>query len=102
MGIDVRIQDERGGLVRELLDPRSLLPRLLPQVNGNRSACVRFIDPYGDTYFNQLQVPVLLAELKAVVSTCADKEAKAHGEAVIALVESANESMHTYVRFIGD
>ena len=102
MGIDVRIQNERGGVIRELPDPRSLLPRLLRQLSGKESVCVRFIDPYGDTYFNQLQMPVLLRELRAVVDGCTDQDAKAHGEAVVALVESANERVHTYVLFTGD
>src|SRR4051812_29780387 len=30
------------------------------------SACTRFIDPYGDSVFNQLQLPVLIAELRAM------------------------------------
>ncbi len=102
MGIDVRTEDERGRVIKELPDPQSLLPRLLRQLNGKESACVRFIDPYGDTYFNQLQMPVLLQELRAVVDACSDQDAKVHGEAVIALVESANNKVHTYVRFTGD
>jgi DNA-binding FadR family transcriptional regulator len=102
MGIDVHIQDERGGVINELPDPRSLLSRLLRQLSGKESVCVRFIDPYGDTYFNQLQMPVLIQELRAIVDACADQDAKAHGKAVIALVESASERVHTYVRFTGD
>ena len=102
MGIDVRIQDERGEVIRELPDPRSLLLRLLRQLSGKESACVRFIDPYGDTYFNQLQMPVLLEELRAVVDACGDHDAKVHGAAIIALVESANDKVHAYVRFLGD
>lgn len=101
MGIDVRIQDERGRVIKELLDPRSLVPALLPpETNG--SVCLRFVDRYGDTYFNQVQVPFLIAELRAAVRACSDGAAKTHGEAVVSLVESAQDSMHTYVRFIGD
>jgi hypothetical protein len=63
MGINIRVQDERGGVIRELLDPKSLVPMLLPEQDGHGSACLRFIDRYGDTYFNQIQIPVLLDEL---------------------------------------
>lgn len=102
MGIDIRVQDERGGVIRELLDPKSLVPTLLPEQDGTNSACLRFIDRYGDTYFNQIQIPVLLEELKSVVHSCPNAEARAHGEAMVSLVASAVDQLHTYVRFIGD
>jgi hypothetical protein len=102
MGIDIRVQDERGGIIRELLDPKSLVPMLLPEQDGHGSACLRFIDRYGDTYFNQIQIPVLLDELKSAARSCRNAEAKAHGEAVVALVASTVDQVHTYVRFIGD
>lgn len=102
MGIDIRVQDERGGLIRELLDPKSLLPRLLPRQDNTDSFCLRFIDRYGDTYFNQIQMPLLLIELKAAVRSCSDADAKAHGEAAVSLVASAVDRVHTYVRFVGD
>jgi hypothetical protein len=101
VGIDVRIQDERGGVIKELLDPRSLVSALLPS-EANGSVCLRLVDKYGDTYFNQMQVPILITELRAAVRACSDAAAKAHGEAVVALVEGAQDSMHTYVRFVGD
>jgi len=32
------------------------------------TACLRFIDPYGGTVFNSLQIPVLQSELSALAS----------------------------------
>lgn len=100
MGIDAFTQDERGNSIRELLDPKSLVTRLVADAYG--PVCLRFLDPYGDTYFNQLQIPVLLEELESAVRACRNSEARAHGEALLALVASAVDEVHTYVLFSGD
>ena len=63
---------------------------------------IRFIDPAGDTTFNQLQIPVLLGELMTAVRKCTNPQAQAHGEQLISLIESAVGRTHTYVKFIGD
>jgi hypothetical protein len=102
MGIDARTQGERGDKICELLDPKSLVPRLLSSIATEHSVCLRFVDPYGDTYFNQLQLPMLLRELEAAVRACRDPEVLAHGEKLLALAASAVDEVHTYVRFIGD
>ena len=34
-----------------------------------KSVCLRFIDPYGDATFNQLQLPLLLRELKDAIQS---------------------------------
>ena len=102
MGIDARLQDERGAVIRELLDPKSLVPRLLPEHNNASTVCLRFVDRYGDTMFNQVQIPVLLEELRAAVRSCLHPEARAHGEALVSLVAAGLDHVHTYVLLIGD
>jgi hypothetical protein len=92
MGIDCKIQDEDGGVLNELPDSQSLVACLLTPNNRamENVVCLRFIDEYGDTTFNQLQIPVLLQEFRMAVALCKNLEARAHGE------------MHTYVKFVGD
>lgn len=58
MGIDAKLQTEDGRILQEVFDPEDILQRLLP-FNDESSSCLRFVDPYGDTTFNQLQIPVL-------------------------------------------
>lgn len=38
-----------------------------------RTACLRFIDPYGNTLFNGLQMSVLAEELAALASTLTEE-----------------------------
>lgn len=101
MGINVRRETEDGETLDTVLDPRSLFERLLPLEHG-AGACLRFIDPYGDTTFNQKQIPILVEELKTAIDRAADNEAKVHGRRVLALIEKAEQEPHVYIKFIGD
>lgn len=66
------------------------------------TACLRFIDAFGDTIFNQAQLPVLCAEVKAELNFQNSPNDVAHLEKIIKLLETAIGKVHTYVIFIGD
>ena len=66
MGIKVRWEAESGRQLEELLDPQNYLGFAL-QLPIDKTICLRFIDPYGDTIFNQKQIPVLINELQFVL-----------------------------------
>ena len=102
MGIDARIESESGELIEELPDLDRLVEALLPDFNDETSVCLRFIDPYGDTTFNQGQLPVLILELAQAASKANDSAVKAHGHKLMALAEKANGHVHTYLKFVGD
>jgi len=121
MPIEARIEDERGFHVAELRDPRDLLNCVLSlreRVDRDDTKCVRFIDPYGNTVFNGLQLPVLIAELQAhrpFLTEAAIVAARFTGAAVSvselreyleSLIDLLNDAIdrgpHHYVRFLGD
>ena len=68
MGIDARIETERGMCVAELGDPHNRLNLLLSTSVLDSTRCLQFIDPYGDTVFNRYQIPVLQSECSALMS----------------------------------
>lgn len=103
MGIDVAWITERNEPIQEVFNPRSYLTALaLSTWQSLTSICVRFIDPWGDTVFNQAQIPVLLSELDAVRQDTSDEETHAHLEKIIRLIERAVDGTHTYIKFTGD
>lgn len=65
------------------------------------TACLQFIDPYGDTVFNQLQLRVLIIELMAHRLDL-DGDAGAALDQLIPMLKRVEGQVHTYVRFIGD
>lgn len=102
MGIDAQVESEDGTVEAYLADPRGLVAKLLACDVGPSSACLRFIDPYGETVFNQLQLPVLIAELQQATALVSDAGARAHGEALVELARRAASEVHTYLRLTGD
>lgn len=100
MPISVEIRDERGKREGEAWWHKRSTALLCQE--DPRTTCLRFIDPYGDTTFNQLQLPVLLAELTALQSGTKDEEARAVLAGLLSFLESARDHIHTYVVFVGD
>jgi hypothetical protein len=94
MGIDLAWEDETGKSLESVGDPRNLFAHALENTDLSGTICLRFIDRYGNTVFNQAQIPVLEKELALL-------ERNEQVEAVIALVQKAKE-LHTYLKFYGD
>ena len=101
MGIDLQWIDERGEILERVLDERNLISEIIEAARKG-SVCLRFIDPYGDAVFNQLQIPVLIEELQAITPSALGYEATRHYEEVIELATKANGRIHTYLKFYGD
>jgi hypothetical protein len=104
MGIDVVMENEDGDREEQLLDPQYNLTTALSVPGLESTVCLRFIDPYGYTVFNQLQIPQLIDELKTLRGRLTDdtvrlsavqrlEEARRAGwaEAIIRDYESAVE-----------
>lgn len=64
MGIDAQIESECGEVLLSLRDPRGYLDWLLSVCSLEGTNCLRFIDPYGKSTFNGLQLPLLKGELE--------------------------------------
>ena len=101
MGIDVYWKDERGEVLGTVEDSGALsnLSNLLHRQSGG--ACLRFVDPAGDTCFNQLQLPALVTEMRGLLLVISEARNREHLHAVLGLVEGAVRP-HTYIWFVGD
>jgi hypothetical protein len=103
MGVDTLWVKEDLESIQEVFDPRQCVTRLATsRWPKSDLVCLRFIDAFGDTYFNQAQLPVLLEELRAEHLHESEPEIKGHLEKLVRLVEKAQGRTHTYVRFCGD
>ena len=102
MGIDLNWEDERGGLLGGVDDPHNLTSQLLAHTNEESSRCLAFIDPYGDTVFNQGQIRVLEVELRSLPTQALSPQAEVHRKEILEVIESARGKVHTYLKFVGD
>jgi hypothetical protein len=102
MGVDLRWENENGSRIDEIPDPQMYISHLVLQTDLTGTTCLRFIDPYGDTTFNRLQIPTLIEELKAVLHNVPDNGMRDHLRRVIELAEKSRDEIHTYLKFYGD
>jgi hypothetical protein len=135
--IAIRIEDERGepwGTADERtnLGNTHLVKWLLKCADISDTACLRFIDPYGNTTFNRAQAKVLLDELAAVQEKISAEaisaevarkrmrlqkqglpdshhiwfpnasELDAFTTRLRAMIAIAVERQHLYIKFVGD
>lgn len=102
MGVDLRWDSENGTRIEEILDPQMCISHLVLKTHVAGTTCLRFIDPFGDTTFNQLQIPILIDELKLAFEKVQDGRFREHLRRVIALAKKSRNEIHTYLKFYGD
>ena len=105
-GVTVLVCGERGDKLTTPInldtgdDRRAWVSELLPESDPT-SPCWRFIDRYGDTYFNTLQLPTFIEELERLAEHATPQQ---HGKLIEirALAEFASALPHRYLKFSGD
>ena len=102
MGIDVQLTDEHGNIEAEVLDPMNRLTHLLAEFGDPSSHCLQYIDPFGDTIFNRLQMDRLLQEWALIEESALDAEDKVQLTDIKALAVRCSDSVHMYMKFVGD
>jgi hypothetical protein len=100
MPLSVKIRDENGKSEGEPWWHVRSTRLLCTEAPG--TICLRFIDPYGDTTFNQLQLPVLVGEIEALADATPGTEDRGVLADLLAFLDKARDQAHTYVTFIGD
>jgi len=79
-----------------------VLNKLIAHEGDERFQCWRFIDEYGDTVFNRLQMPQFLEELqliRASVKSPTDLGVLAQLER---MARRCQDEAHLYLKFYGD
>jgi hypothetical protein len=103
MGLSIRLETElckKIEEIEEVEDPHNLLHRLLPSEDDSSFQCLRFIDWYGNTTFNVLQMSTFLMELERITQNSKTSDEKMLLNRIKDLAEKV--STHTYLKFIGD
>ncbi|MFO1521505.1 MAG: hypothetical protein U1G05_05595 [Kiritimatiellia bacterium] len=98
--IGLKREHEDGSLLSIFDEGKSIDLRIFHH-DISTTICLRFIDPYGDTIFNQLQLPVVIQEIEALKASTTDSE---FSESVARVIEflKDSEEVHVHVRFVGD
>jgi hypothetical protein len=100
MGITVVLENERGVALGSVEDPRNLLHRLLPTPEDVSFHVLRFVDRYGDTVINRLQLETFLREWDRLTQEARTEEERTVLSQVRDLATKAQRQIHTYVKFL--
>lgn len=95
-----RVIDARFNVLEEMELPAELVSRLLDEAGP--SGLVRYIDEYGDTYFNSLQVHDFLAEIEAMYPLVASPVIANSLSDLSRLARLVIERPHRFLVFEGD
>ena len=105
--IVVRVVDEVGRPI-DVADPidgtfnlASEFDRLIPFFDS-RFRCLGVVDPWGDTVFNQVQMPYLLEDLDRLDLKGATETQREGIRRLRLMAEHCRDNVHLYVKFIGD
>jgi hypothetical protein len=102
MGITVLLTTERGEVLDQIGDPSNHLRRLLPSSDDPGYVLLNYVDWYGDTVFNRLQMPRFLDEWRRLRDAAlADGAVDLHAK-VTAMAERCSAEVHLYLKFQGD
>lgn len=102
MGLTTLLETESAKRIAHVEDPKNLLRRLLPALADESFHCLRFIDPYQNTVFNQLQMERLRAELSRVREKAASREEQDLLARIDELARRCQAEAHLYLKFLGD
>jgi hypothetical protein len=101
MPLKVVLQTIDGKRFDEALPPNAALNRILPFGN-NTFPLLQFIDPYGDTIFNGIQMRAFLPEWSQLTYCVTDGEESEFMLKVRAMAERCKHEPHVLLRFVGD
>jgi hypothetical protein len=102
MGITILLTKEGGEVLDQVGDPTNHLHRFLPASDDGDYVLANFIDWYGDTIFNRLQMPRFLSEWARLRSAAvADGAGDLHAK-VESMAARCSDDVHLYLRFQGD
>jgi hypothetical protein len=101
MPLKIAVQTIDGKKLEEFAPPNAELNRLLP-IGNPAFPLLRYIDPYGNTFFNGFQMDGLLQELDHIVANATTSEDSEFLSRVRGMAERCKTTPHLFLRFIGD
>src|SRR5687767_6049566 len=98
MGLTIVLEDENGGAIQTL--PKELAYEELENINLDDFILLKYIDFYGDTTFNTLQLDYLIGDFEKLKPMLVSQREII--QQIINLAKRSQDEVHTYIKFYGD
>lgn len=100
MPFQVTLETENHRIIENVHEKGWLLD--FPEATDKGYCCVKYIDRYGDTVFNRLQMIDFIAEMGVMREKTQDEDTKTVIDEIIQLAEKCKAKPHLYIKFYGD
>lgn len=101
MSFTINLEQEDGKII-ESIDDGGLLAKCLLDIKNSNFCCIKYIDSYGDTVFNRLQMDDLIKDISIIKDNVKTKEFDELAEKIIGFAEKCKNEVHLYLKFYGD
>jgi hypothetical protein len=101
MGVDLYLETELGEALDAIPDSDGTIANLLPLENMGYPL-LGFVDLYGNTVFNRIQMNNLIQELKKLKESSENVKQKNTISKIIKLAKRCENDAHIYLKFVGD
>jgi len=102
MSLNIELQTEKGKRIDNAIDIHNFLIHLADKAQIENSCCLRFVDPYGNTIFNRIQLIQFVKEINALLHVAENPEQKEVLFHIKSLAERGQQEPHLYIKIIGD
>ena len=102
MSLNIELQTETGKRLDNAIDVHNFLILLADKAQIENSCCLRFVDPYGNTIFNRIQLYQFVKEIDELINITENPEQKEVLARVKSLAERGQKEPHLYIKIIGD
>jgi len=101
MSFTINLESEDGAILDSIED-FNLLKNYIPDISNKNFYCLKYVDIYGDTVFNKLQMNDLIKELKIIQENNKSNEINLFLEKLLDLANKCKNKVHLYLKFYGD
>jgi hypothetical protein len=98
----LRKKSSRATLLRGSYQHGEALARALSPLDRHCSGKLGWVDPYGDTLFNEQEAQVARQEVATLIQRCIDEQQKAALRDLAELLEACATTPGSYLWFMGD
>lgn len=102
MSILVHLRDRSGNVIGQAGEWEGAVPAYFPDFEHETFLTIRYIDPYGNTIFNHLQMAPVIAELHVLREHAKNETQRRMMDGVIGLAEECAKLPQSQLVFIGD
>ena len=102
MALLIALEKERGERVETVSDIKNVFQSALTRNKQEFYELLKYVDLYGNTVFNNLQMKILLKDLNFLLENAKDNEEKEIIKAIIVLCDKCLKEVHLYIKFYGD